>query len=78
MMAFILYQQHGEHHGVHEYGSPKLPMIPEAFFLHYIDNLDAKLWMTAHAVDADTDANASFTRYLPQLETRVYKHSREL
>ncbi|MDP7379213.1 MAG: hypothetical protein QF516_14010, partial [Pirellulaceae bacterium] len=31
------------HHGEYEYGSPKLPMTPEAMALHLIDNLDAKL-----------------------------------
>lgn len=33
------------HHGQHEFGSPVLPRTPEAFALHYIDNLDAKLEM---------------------------------
>lgn len=28
------------HHGEHEFGSPKLPAIPESFFIHYLDNLD--------------------------------------
>jgi 3'-5' exoribonuclease len=31
------------HHGRMEYGSPKLPMTPEAVVLHLIDNLDAKV-----------------------------------
>jgi 3'-5' exoribonuclease len=63
------------HHGVHEYGSPKLPMIPEAFMLHYLDNLDAKMWMCSHLIDADTDEQAPFTSYQRQLETRLYKWS---
>lgn len=66
------------HHGVHEYGSPKLPAIPEAFALHYLDNLDAKMYMTIKAVDNDADEDASFTPYLRAIETRVYKHSRTL
>ncbi len=66
------------HHGAFEYGSPKLPAIPEAFALHHLDNLDAKVWMTTNAVDSDTDPATSFTSYLPQLETRVYKHSQDL
>ena len=28
------------HHGVYEYGSPVLPMIPEAEMLYMIDNID--------------------------------------
>ena len=31
------------HHGQYEYGSPKLPMIPEAMMLHMLDDLDAKM-----------------------------------
>lgn len=31
------------HHGVYEYGSPVLPMIPEAEILHLIDNIDARM-----------------------------------
>ncbi len=37
----------GSHHGQLEYGSPVLPKTPEAYALHYIDNLDAKLEMVA-------------------------------
>ena len=31
------------HHGRYEFGSPKLPMIPEALLPHYLDDLDAKM-----------------------------------
>lgn len=37
------------HHGEYEFGSPTLPRTPEAFALHYIDNLDAKLEMVKDA-----------------------------
>jgi 3'-5' exoribonuclease len=66
------------HHGVHEYGSPKLPMIPESFFLHYLDNLDAKVWMTTHQIVNDPNDDSAFTPFSRQLETRLYKHSQEL
>lgn len=39
----------GSHHGEHQFGSPVLPRTPEAFALHYIDNLDAKLEMVRDA-----------------------------
>jgi 3'-5' exoribonuclease len=42
------------HHGEMQFGSPTLPRTPEAFALHYIDNLDAKLEMIG---DAYRDAN---------------------
>ncbi len=66
------------HHGQHDFGSPKLPMIPEAFFLHYLDNLDAKMWMTTHQIANAPDTNTSFTAYSPQLQTRLFKYSGEL
>lgn len=31
------------HHGEYEYGASRLPQSPEAFALHYADNLDAKM-----------------------------------
>ena len=33
------------HHGQLDFGSPIVPKTPEAFALHYIDNLDAKMEM---------------------------------
>ncbi len=66
------------HHGVYEYGSPKLPAIPEAFFIHYLDNLDAKMFMTAEAISSTPDADADFTSYQRALETRIYRRSGDL
>ena len=31
------------HHGEPEFGAPRVPLSPEAFCLHYADNMDAKL-----------------------------------
>ncbi len=39
----------GSHHGEMAFGSPVLPRTPEAFALHYIDNLDAKMEMVREA-----------------------------
>ena len=35
------------HHGKLEFGSPKLPMIPEALVLNFLDDLDAKMQAAA-------------------------------
>src|SRR5213080_1037266 len=47
------------HHGQYEFGSPKLPMFPEALMLHYLDDLDSKMEsMRAHFErEAETDSN---------------------
>ncbi len=62
------------HHGQYEFGSPKLPMFPEALMLHYLDDLDSKMEsMRAHfereaeLENAWTSYNASLGR--PLLDT---------
>lgn len=55
----------GSHHGEYEYGSPVLPRTPEAFALHYIDNLDAKLEMLR-------DAYAQSQEIAPGIYERVF------
>jgi 3'-5' exoribonuclease len=57
------------HHGRYEFGSPKLPMFPEALMLHYLDDLDSKMEsMRAHferEPDAEwTGYNGSLSRTL--------------
>ena len=42
------------HHGEYEYGSPKLPSVPEAMILHFADNIDAKLTTFTEVYDKDT------------------------
>lgn len=61
------------HHGKYEFGSPRLPATPEAFMIHYLDNLDAKLQMTFDAIESDPDSTGEWTPYIKALETRVYK-----
>lgn len=54
------------HHGELAFGSPTLPRSPEAFTLHYIDNLDAKMEMVRNAYDkAQTLAPGIFDRQFP-------------
>jgi 3'-5' exoribonuclease len=38
------------HHGQYEFGSPKLPMIPEALVFHYLDDLDSKVAAVRNAL----------------------------
>lgn len=60
------------HHGVYEYGSPVLPMIPEAEVLHLIDNLDARMNTMEKALAANEEG--SFTPRIFALENRsLYK-----
>ena len=43
------------HHGQYEFGSPKLPMFPEALMLHYLDDLDSKMEAMRAQFERDAD-----------------------
>lgn len=61
------------HHGEYEFGSPKLPMTPEAMALHYLDNLDAKLKDFATTIQDDMQSKSNWTEYVPQFQRRLFK-----
>ncbi len=61
------------HHGRYEYGSPRLPAMAEAFVVHYLDNLDAKLNMVAEAIIDDPDKSSDWTGFVKALDTKVFK-----
>ena len=55
------------HHGQYEFGSPKLPMFPEALMLHYLDDLDSKMEsMRAHFA-REVCSEGVWTGYNPSL-----------
>lgn len=49
------------HHGKLEWGSPVQPKIPEAIFVHYIDNVDAHLEMIREILDDPQIDSQGFT-----------------
>ena len=55
------------HHGQYEFGSPKLPMFPEALLLHYLDDLDSKLQNMESILKRDQALGGEWTRYSPSL-----------
>lgn len=61
------------HHGTHEFGSPRLPMTPEAIALHHIDNLDAKIHNFVREIRDDQQGTSSWTPYNPQTQRRLFK-----
>jgi len=66
------------HHGSLEFGSPKLPLFPEALVLHYVDDLDAKMESMRALVDHDRQVQAEFTGYSTSLERVVLKKAKYL
>jgi len=63
------------HHGEYEYGSPKLPMTPEAMALHYLDNLDAKLQLFDTLIQGDVNTDSNWTPFHPNLGRKLFKGS---
>jgi 3'-5' exoribonuclease len=66
------------HHGSLEFGSPKLPLFPEALLLHYLDDLDAKMECMRVLVDRDRQVEGDFTGYNSSLERVVLKKTKYL
>ncbi len=65
------------HHGEYAFGSPKLPMFPEALMLHYLDDLDSKMEAMRAQMERDADLESPWTSYnnalaRPLLNTRKY------
>jgi len=51
------------HHGEYEFGSPKLPMFPEALMLHYMDDLDSKMEAMRAHFEREADLESPWTSY---------------
>jgi 3'-5' exoribonuclease len=56
------------HHGKLEFGSPKLPMIPEALMLNFLDDLDAKM----QAVSSEFDKSVREGKGPNELTNKVW------
>jgi 3'-5' exoribonuclease len=51
------------HHGQYDFGSPKLPMFPEALMLHYLDDLDSKMEAMRAHFDREAELDGPWTSY---------------
>jgi 3'-5' exoribonuclease len=66
------------HHGELEFGSPKLPLFPEAMLLHHLDNLDSKMEAIRVLIGKDRHVEGFFTAFSPALERSVLKKDKYL
>ena len=55
------------HHGQYDFGSPKLPMFPEALMLHYLDDLDSKMEAMRATFEREAGLESPWTSYNPSL-----------
>ena len=60
------------HHGQYEFGSPVLPLIPEAELLNIIDNISARMNMFNKALE-NTEIGGFSTRVFPLENRSLYK-----
>jgi 3'-5' exoribonuclease len=51
------------HHGQYEFGSPKLPMFPEALMLHYMDDLDSKMESMRAQFEREAETDEPWSAY---------------
>ena len=61
------------HHGEHEFGSPIRPKTPEAFILHFADNMDAKLNIIDQAYADMAQSGQDWSPYMRYLERNVFR-----
>ena len=65
------------HHGQYDFGSPKLPMFPEALLLHYLDDLDSKMEAMRAHFEREAELEGPWTSYnvslgRPLLDSRKF------
>ena len=60
------------HLNLPEWGSPRLPLIPESLILHHVDDMDAKLEMYIRCLTNDR-SDGPFTDRDPVLNRQLYK-----
>jgi 3'-5' exoribonuclease len=66
------------HHGELPYGSPKVPLFPEAMLLHHLDNLDSKMECMRGLIERDRQVEGVWTGYSSALERSLLKKAKFL
>jgi 3'-5' exoribonuclease len=66
------------HHGKLEFGSPKIPLFPEALLLHYLDDMDSKMECMRATAEKGAMAQGLFTAWSGPLERVVLHKNRYL
>lgn len=66
------------HHGQLDFGSPKVPLFPEALLLHLLDNMDSKMEAMRSLLERDNLMEGCWTGYSAALERSALKKDRYL
>jgi 3'-5' exoribonuclease len=66
------------HHGQLDFGSPKVPLFPEALLLHLLDNMDSKMECMRALIEKDQMVEGVWTGYNSALERSALKKAKFL
>ena len=66
------------HHGELAFGSPKIPLFPEALLLHLLDNMDSKMECMRALIDRDPQITGEWTGFNSALDRAALKKSKYL
>lgn len=66
------------HHGELAFGSPKIPLFPEALLLHLLDNMDSKMECMRALIDRDKQVVGEWTGYNSALDRSALKKRKYL
>jgi 3'-5' exoribonuclease len=66
------------HHGELAFGSPKIPLFPEALLLHLLDNMDSKMECMRSLIDRDPQVTGDWTGYNSALDRAALKKNKYL
>jgi 3'-5' exoribonuclease len=66
------------HHGQLDFGSPKVPLFPEALLLHLLDNMDSKMECMRALIEKDQMVEGVWTGYNSVLERSALKKGKFL
>jgi 3'-5' exoribonuclease len=72
-LALVLQHLIISHHGEYEFGSPKRPKTPEAFALHYADDLDAKMNHLSRLLEAERTTPSRWTSFQRVYDRFIFK-----
>jgi 3'-5' exoribonuclease len=66
------------HHGELAFGSPKIPLFPEALLLHLLDNMDSKMECMRSLIDRDPQVTGDWTGFNSALDRAALKKNKYL
>jgi 3'-5' exoribonuclease len=72
-LALLLQHLIISHHGEYEFGAPRRPKTPEAFALHYADDLDAKMNHLFRLLEAERTSPSRWTTFQRVHDRFIYK-----